>query len=251
MKPKKKKQVHIAVLVVWAAVIAASSLLPSLPIFGTGGTFSISSALVPLCGVFFGPLGGALSATIGGIIGQIIAPQTAWMGMATFVLSTATALVAGLLMTGKLRNLIICWVLFIGGSIMWYFSPIGREAWLLPLVTYGSGALVSLLAFALMKRKALSGHNVWLKTIVMWSVCFAGIQAGVVVGNNVALLLYGLPAEVWRVITWLGPAERALFAVVATIVGLPLLVALPKIGIYIGPDADESASENELEIPVN
>ena len=63
--------VHPSVIAVWAALIAVATLLPSIPMLGTGSTFSVSTALLPLAGVFFGPIGGAVCAAIGLFIGQI------------------------------------------------------------------------------------------------------------------------------------------------------------------------------------
>src|SRR6056297_631823 len=87
--------VHPSVLAIWAALIAAGNLLPAIPIIGSGGTFSVSAALIPLAGVFFGPIGGAICGAIGGFIGQIIAPHIAWLGIATFLIGTVNAFVAG------------------------------------------------------------------------------------------------------------------------------------------------------------
>jgi hypothetical protein len=73
----------------------------------------------------------------------------------------------------------------------------------------------------------------------MWAVCFGAIYSGVTLGNLLGLFLYQLPAEMWQAVTVIAPVERAIFAVGATIVGLPLLNVLPKIGIFVGPAAEE------------
>ena len=52
---KYEGKTNFAVLAVWAALISVASLLPSFPMIGTGGTFSLKAVLLPLAGVLFGP----------------------------------------------------------------------------------------------------------------------------------------------------------------------------------------------------
>ena len=99
MSNSKKKSLighyHPAILSVWAAIICVGKLLPSIPMVGTGGNFSASSMLVPMAGILFGPIAGAICAAIGEFIGQLIAPNTAWMGIFTFLVGTCNALFTG------------------------------------------------------------------------------------------------------------------------------------------------------------
>jgi len=52
MKEKKLLSTHPAVIAVWAALIAVVTLVPAFPIIGTGATFSVNAALIPLAGIF-------------------------------------------------------------------------------------------------------------------------------------------------------------------------------------------------------
>ena len=92
---------HPAVICVWAAIQATANLFPAIALIGVGGTMSIANILIPLSGVFFGPYAGALCASIGQIVGMLISPSSAWLGIFTFLLGTCTAFVAGLLSRGK------------------------------------------------------------------------------------------------------------------------------------------------------
>ena len=83
---KKKSvfgEVHPSIIAVWAALIAASHFLPGIPLFGIGGTMSVSAVLLPLTGIFFGPVAGGLCGGIGQFIGYLIEPSAAWAGMFT------------------------------------------------------------------------------------------------------------------------------------------------------------------------
>ena len=54
-------------------------------------------------------------------------------------------------------------------------------------------------------------------------------------GNLLVLNMYALPKEVFLVVFAIAPMERLLFALGAAIIGVPLMVGLPKVGITVGP----------------
>jgi hypothetical protein len=237
---------HPAVIAVYAAILAAAALLPSIPLIGTGGSFSISTALVPLAGIFFGPVAGALCAAIGGFIGQLIAPSTAVIGVATFVSAVVAAFVAGLLCEerkwGPLSAIGIGLVLI----ALWLSHPVGRQSWLLAAVFYGSGILACVIGMFLCNRW-LKKSNFALKAIAIFLACYAGMVFSAAFVNYICLFLYGLTYEVWSVLTFISPMERAIFSVGSLIIGTPLLIGLPKIGIFIGPRDESLDAELELE----
>lgn len=225
---------HPAVIAVYAAILAASALLPSIPLVGTGGSFSVSTALVPLAGVFFGPIAGALCAAIGGFIGQLIAPATAVIGVATFVSAVIAAFVAGLLCEGKKWGPLSALGVGLAFVALWFTHPVGRDSWMFASVFYGSGLLAIVLGFFLCNRW-LKKSNFVLKAIAVFIACYAGMVFSAAFVNYVCLYLYGLTNEVWSVLTFVAPLERAIFSAGSLVVGTPLLIGLPKIGVFIGP----------------
>jgi hypothetical protein len=64
------------------------------------------------------------------------------------------------------------------------------------------------------------------------------------VGNFFALFLYKMPREVWAALTVIAPLERAVFSLGAALIGVPLLAALPKIGVFAGPGQGEDGEDN-------
>ena len=135
--------IHPAVISVWAALTAASYLLPAVALIGTGGTLSVATILLPLTGIFFGPIAGTLCTIIGSFIGYLIAPSTAWLGMFTFTIGTVTALTTGLASRGKGPIALVINLLVIG---LWYAQEIGRKAWIFGLVNGAYGILCLLVA---------------------------------------------------------------------------------------------------------
>ena len=226
---------HPALIAAWAALISVGNILPSLPMLGTGGTFSVSAAFTPLAGILFGPVGGAICAAIGGFIGQMIAPHTAWLGIATFLVGTINAFSAGMISRGKW-----IWVLAIMavGTILWFSTEIGRQAPIFPMVFYSLGAVMAVaggtIGVVWMKRS-----NLFLKGVGIWFASFAAFVAAASIANFLGIIVVQIPADVWRFLAWVSPWERTVFALGAAVIGVPLLTALPKIGIFVGPEDEE------------
>ncbi|MDR2259016.1 MAG: ECF transporter S component [Treponema sp.] len=232
---------HPAIIAVWAAVLAAAYLLPAIPMIGTGSTFSVTTALLPLAGIFFGPIPGAVCAAVGGFIGSILAPHTAWMGIGTFIIGATTAFVSGLISRGKIPVVLVVYVI---GTALWFTQEIGRGFPPLPIAYYGPGFIAAMIG-CIFAARWLTGANKGLKFPAVWLCAFGGMMGGAAIGNFFSLLLYKLPKEVWATLVFLGPVERTIFSLGAMIVGVPLLIGLPKIGIFVGPDVAEPEMPDE------
>ncbi|MDR1950044.1 MAG: ECF transporter S component [Spirochaetaceae bacterium] len=232
---------HPAVIAVWAAVLAAARLLPSVPMLGTGSAFSLASALVPLAGIFFGPLPGAVCAAAGSFIGSLIASHTALAGPVSFIISAVTAFTAGLISRGKWPAALL---VYAAGMVLWFSQAIGRSFPLFPAVFYGLGIMAVVLGGILAPRW-LSGGNRGLKCPAVWLCAFGGMIGGASIANFVSLLLYQLPKEIWATLVVVAPLERVVFSVGTVIIGVPLLVGLPKIGVFVGPDTAPGAAEED------
>jgi len=242
------KKIHPAIIAVWAAVVASGYLLPVFPILGTGGTFSLSNILFPLSGIFFGPVAGALCSAVGGFIGSLIAPHSAWMGLGTFIIGTTTAFTTGCITWGKWPpigvsgsgSIIIngAIIVYIIGTILWFTQEIGRSIVTFPLIFYGLG-FASVITGLIFTKKLFSSKRRLSKFIIIWLCAFGGLIGGATIGNFFSLVLFKLPKETWMILTVTAPIERAIFAVGAMLVGVPLLVGLNKIGINVGPQDNE------------
>ena len=246
---KKKFSVHPAIIAVWASVVATGHLLPTVPILGTGASFSLSSALSPLSGILFGPITGALCSAIGGFAGSIIAPHTAWLGLGTFIIGTTTAFTTGCIAWGKWPpvsvnsngNFIINGgiIVYVVGTILWLTQEIGRSIIRLPVVFYGLG-FIAVIAGIIFARRLFLNKSQWLKFPAVWLCAFGGLIGGAAIGNFFSLVLFRQPKEIWAVLTVVSPVERAIFAAGAMLVGVPLLTGLNKIGIFLGPQEEEN-----------
>ncbi len=235
--------VHPSVLAIWAALIAAGNMLPAIPIIGSGSTFSVSAVLVPLAGVFFGPVGGAICAAIGGFLGQIIAPHIAWLGIATFLIGTVNAFVAGCVTRGK-------W--YIGGAviavgyILWFSTEIGRNAAIFPLVFYSLGLAAMVVGAFIWRDEKVFVKKPVLRAVGVFMAAYTGFVGAAALVNFAGITLYQWPPQMWIGLAFVSPWERAVFSFGATIIGVPLLLELPKIGVFIGSDMlDEDDDEDD------
>jgi len=241
---------HPALIAVWAAVTAAAQAIPTVPMLGTGSSFSFAAALTPLAGIFFGPIYGALCAAAGGFVGSLLAPHTAWMGPATFVIGTVTAFTTGCIAWGGwppakinrkgsfvINGGIIVYVL---GTALWFSHETGRSLARFPLVFYGAG-LVALLLGSAFAPGMLTGKSRALKFPALMLCAFGGMAGGASVGNFFSLVLFDLPRELWAMLTFVAPLERLAFSVGTAAIGLPLLASLPKAGIHVGPQPAREA----------
>lgn len=234
---------HPAVIAVWAALMAAASLLPAFPIVGTGATFNIANCLTPLAGIFFGPIAGAIAAGVGGFIGQLIAPHTVLFGPLQFTIAVMGGLAAGFAMQRKW--LVPFLIIFVLGAV-WYLIPGGRGAWATPLL-YFLGFIFILLGW-LMGRKEdpLLSKNRAKMAFGIFCASVAGIVVTQAMGNLWALIFFKLPPAIWFTVLAIAPVERVLFSLGAMIIGTPLLIGLPKIGIPVGPMIYQKENEEDM-----
>jgi len=246
------KKIHPATVAVWAALVAAGHLLPTIPIIGTGAVFSLSHALSPLSGIFFGPLAGALCSAAGGFTGSLIAPHTAWLGPFTFIMGTVTAFTSGCIAWGKWPPLAISGsgslvinggiIIYAAGTALWFTQETGRSIFIFPAVYYGIG-FAAVIAGIFFARRMLVSKKKLLKLTALWLCAFGGLVGGASIGNFFSLVLYRQPREIWAALTIAAPVERALFALGAMIIGAPLLEGLNKLGIPAGPRQDEDEKD--------
>ena len=235
--------VHPAILSVWAALMACAHLLPAVVLLGTGGTMSVSTILLPLAGIFFGPLAGGICAAIGQFIGFLIAPSGAWLGMFTWLVGTCTAVGAGFASRGK-------WYCTLGmlalGCILWYSTKIGRQAWIFPVVN-GGYAVIAIIIGGFLGHKWLLGKNILLKGIAIFCISVGALLTTLILADVASIMVFKTPAISWKMLTFVSPVERTMFSLGAMVVGVPLLIGLPKVGIFVGPQDPNAIAEEEAD----
>lgn len=239
----KKRKIHFATMTVWAALMAAAAMLPSFPVLGGSGTFSISYTLAPLAGVMFGPIPGALSALIGDFIGTLIAPHTANVGIFICLTGASNALAAGFICRKNWKPAVLIIAL---GTIYWLFFPAAREAWIYSVTVWGVGIVMSLVG-GVLGAKLLERQTLLVKAIGLYLCIYPCYIVAQAVNCVFVMLLMELPADLLKLLAVTVPLERLLFTLGAVIIGIPLLSGLPKIGIFVGPAYDTMENSSALD----
>ncbi len=232
----KARRQHPAILIVYAALCAVAMLIPGIPTLGTGSTMSLAYPLGTLAGILFGPYAGALVTTIGGLVGTLIAPHAANLGIWTFTTQAWTAFMTGYIARGK-------WQLPAVGSalclIVLYTYPAIQEAWWFGWVAL-HGIVLSI-PFAIFLAPWLKSKNVGKLSVAVFCISYVGYIAGTVWSDNLGIPMYDLTSELYGyLLAWLMPIERLIFSLFTTVLGVPLLLGLPKIKVYVGPAYDAS-----------
>jgi uncharacterized membrane protein len=242
--------VPVAFLAVWAAIYAVASILPAIPLVG-GGTFGGQEFILGIAGVLFGPIAGAVAATVGAIIASFIGPATAYFGLLTFYPHLVGALVAGLLMKNTRNARLIVLVIFLAAVLAWpllpWFSAIGGYVFAKGAYwpMYLTGLVTLWLSpWAVKQIRSLDPKRVPLgMAIIAWTAYMVN-HVYISLGYSA---LYPEGPEQWVFAFWSGivPAQRLLLTLVTVVIGSAAVIGLHRAGIRFpagtGSALDETA----------
>jgi len=181
---------QVALISVFAALIAMISRLPGIPIIGVPGTkIEPSVILYPLIGILLGGKIGVIAVLIGNFVSWII-PASTVLGLLMIPPGALAALVAGSL---RSKERIFDWKLasaVLGILIvMWYLTPIGLEAPFYPVLH-----LAALLSILLWGRKApvLLDSKSRIRSLLGTGICsFAALMSDSMAGNLIFIYAVG------------------------------------------------------------
>jgi uncharacterized membrane protein len=182
---------QVALISVFAALIAAVSRLPGIPIMvGTqSGSIQFTVFLYPIAGILLGPFVGALAALLGNVVAFLI-PSWSIFGLLTIPAGALSALVAGLLTK---QNKWVGWkaaALVLGILIcMWYIpipnpqqAYVGLEAPYYPIPLHFS-ALAFILIFRHKIADFVNSSSKRLMTLSVGIASYVGIMTDHMFGS--------------------------------------------------------------------
>jgi len=219
---------------VFASLYAVLGAVPiSRLVLGPGNFLTASNFVTPLAGMLFGPFVGGLSAIVGDLIDSSAGYITlAGTGPSVLAADVATVVMAGLAFSGKrtaaagalVLVLVVYWldplsVLFVGPIPFTWLHMVSLAVLIPLLVLEGRGVISKL--------------NPAFVTGVTFAALMCGQLTGTVVGQNLAVRVYGiLSVQGWRnlvpVFFPLYPVERVFFTAVGSFVSVPVLRALSR-----------------------
>ena len=244
--------IPVAYLAVWAAVYAVASILPAIPLVG-GGTFGGQEFILTLAGILFGPIAGAIAATVGGLLASFIGPATAYFGFATFYPHTIGALAAGLLMLNTRNARIATLVIYVIALLAW---P------LLPMFSAIGGYVYAKAAYWPMYLTGLVGiwFSPWAVSKIRelqpvpTSIGVAVISWTAYMINHVYLslgwsFLFPEGPDQWVFAFWSGivPGQRILLTVISVVIGAAVIIGLHRAGIRFAASSGSILAEEESE----
>jgi len=232
----------LALAVSFASLYAILWTGPLFPVLGAQGRFiALATIIAPLMGLILGPYVGTVATSIGGFIGWSIT-QSGPLFFLSFVPGAAAALCSGLLYNRKWTWTATLYVaLFV---VMAFYPEIG-PGWLFPYFAWFQ--LVGLLVLVSpLRSKAV--NLVHRRTSVLELGFGVGIVSSIATlfGHIVGSLLFEIVyfptfnpqvdywRSLWEALTLLYPLERILIALLATIIGVPLIKALKAYKFEIG-----------------
>jgi len=244
----------IAWVAVYGALVGVTSLVPILPYAGGGGYWPLATPLAGIGTLILGPIGGIVAAFVGGIIGMFIAPGAFPLGIvdATLVVLIPAVFVAVALNMGskKYKWAFLVWQILMTVSffVAMYAYPGVVGGW--PPVSTQSYFMTTLYYWLLPLIVLLS--PIGTKYIYNWArdtdtkKRTAGLFLGTWMAMNawyispsywVYWILFAYPSPLlylmsWGIYTWYMP----LFAVLMTVITVPLSEALRRSGMAKPPD---------------
>ena len=231
----------IAYIIVWSAVLAVLSFVP-IPVsavLGIGGTFPMSQAVYALVGVILGPSAGALAAGIGRSIGIFTAPHTATAGLPSVVIAAVWAAAGGILVEKKGRTWLLALVVFALAYIGYVGRALTRDVdlglALQATITNLSGLILWTLPTRILARDWIAEKNSVRLAAGLALGCWIVNTCSHTFANALLYYINPWPANIWRILVPIIPAEQAFRVVVGTIIGVGVITGLRAIGL-VKPD---------------
>jgi hypothetical protein len=98
---KMRRAVSLTLMAAFAAIYAVLSLIPAFGILGGTGFISVAAFISPVVGLILGPVLGAASMTIGGVLATMLNFAAAPLGFFSFIPGAVCAFSSGLVERGR------------------------------------------------------------------------------------------------------------------------------------------------------
>jgi hypothetical protein len=227
----------IAYIIVWGAALAVLSFVP-IPVsavLGIGGTFPISQALYAVVGFILGPWAGALAAGIGRLIGIFTAPHTAAAGIPSTIIAMVWAAAGGILVQKRSRTwlaalfvFVLAYVAYVGRALM---IDVGPSLALQTTITNLSGIILWLLPTRILAREWIRDQGAAKLAAGLALGCWIVNTCGHTFANALMYYINPWPANIWRVLIPIIPAEQLFRTIVGAVVGVGVISGLRAIGL--------------------
>ena len=233
LRPSRRSAL-VASAASFAAIYAVLGAFPvSRLLLGSGNFLTASNFVTSLAGMVFGPVTGGLAVLVGDLIDSYAGYLTLGpVGAAVISADLATAVTAGLAFAGRRKAamvvpLAVLAMYLVDPLSVLFVGPV-PFAWL-HMLSFGALALLLVLE----GRGKLSKLSPVFVTGVSLASLLCGQLTGTLVGQELTVRVFGtMSEEAWRGLVNLFfplyPVERVFFAVVGSLVAIPVLRALSR-----------------------
>jgi hypothetical protein len=222
---------QIALTICFGALYSVLSLVPITPIIGISGkAIALASVAAPVFGIILGPYLGAMATGLGGVMGSFTNLSFSPMSVVSGIVAACTA---GLLIKGRRAE---CAFTYFSVLFVFAFYPLIGPIWLYPpllwLQIVGFLLLVSPIMPSALKQ--INSESSPKLLPALFTVTIASALAGQIAGSltyealswPVFLQDQSIWQGTWQAVAIVYPIERTIIALIAALIGVPLLRVL-------------------------
>ena len=234
----------ITSIIVFSALYAILRLIPTIPMIGISGAFSLSDILAPIYGIILGPYTGGFSVFLGTFLAIAMGKQVTFM-LLDFLPATINAIALGFLIKRKWKAVILLNIILLIGFLI---NPL-TSLFIGPFPFAWLHILALIILISPLSRKAID----WIEKLSavdipkgLAIIAFIGTMIQHLTGNLLFEGILGqitgqIPANaysgIWSTIFFVYPWERLALVIFAVIIGTPLIRVLKK-SLFIDQNYD-------------
>ncbi len=219
--------VKVAAVAVFAALQVLLTVFPFTITLGVSGQITLGVIGGPLIGILLGPLTGGLAVLAGSILGGFLNPSGAIFGWLSPLPPFLGSVAAGCV---KLKKGYLSGAIILVGVLLFYANSSASQAFVYPWL-HVAAAVMSFSPIAYMAGHSFESEESAKPVLGIVAASIAGVLADHAIGSGIAAWYFSLPAEVWHVVTWVYPVERAAAIVLVTLIAVPVFYALKRAGL--------------------
>jgi hypothetical protein len=224
------KAFDIALVGLLAAVYAAMTLLPGFPMIGAPGTdIDLARSLDVGYGLILGIALGPLASFMGSLVGKAL--SGGGIGFLFTPPAIATSLLAASLTrerVGPVKGWHVAAATLAIPMAVWFLLPLGREAW--PYAMLHAAGLAEILLLRGWLTGLLKSEDRRRLVLGILLTSYPATMAGHMVGTLIFVFLLGPTAGFFIALTLITLIERVAISIIATAIGVPLVVAMRGMG---------------------
>ena len=225
-----RRSVSLTLMAAFAAIYGVLNLVPAFKILGGSGFISASRFVSPVVGLILGPIMGAASVAMGGVLGIMVNPASATLGYFTFVPATACAFSSGMIRTGRswiaasiLGVLVVAFLAYPPNNVQPIFP---FYVWIHLVAIFVLISPIRKQAVELARRQKVNEAFTGLALMIFPSTMIEQLTGSMIFALLAGPAISSIWMEIGMAVMMAFPIERALITVGASFIGAALIRSL-------------------------